>query len=348
MTTWLNFLTEQGALIESANNTCTINFGDGASTETARTNFVTPLLHLGLMRASGEDAASFLHNQLSNDVQNLSDIEARLAGYCSPKGRLMASLLIWKNNEHILLQIPRDIQTAVQKRLSMFILRSKAKLDDASEESVTLGLAGPAAASALLPWFPTLPVTIYGKIDNEHGTIIRHPNAFDVPRYQWITTPERAIIAWPHITSVLQTAGNHAWELAEIEAGVPSITSATQEQFVPQMINFELIGGVNFKKGCYPGQEIVARSQYLGKLKRRMLHASVDTEHVQPGTEVFAAADPDQPCGMVVNAARTNANRSDCLVEIKLAAVEGEIHLGNANGPLLTFLPLPYELTDPV
>jgi folate-binding protein YgfZ len=347
MTTWLTFLAEQGAKISDDAVPRILSFGSEIPGETAKTNFVTPLTHLGLIAASGEEAAHFLHNQLTNDVEHLGSKEARLAGYCSPKGRLLASFLIWQSADRIMLQLPRELQAAIQKRLQMFILRAKAKLADVTEESVMLGLAGPAAASALMPWFPTLPVAIYGKVESEAGTLIRHSNAFDVPRYQWITTAEQAMDAWPRLTEILQASGAEAWHLAEIDGGVPHITAATQEQFVPQMINFELLGGVNFKKGCYPGQEIVARSQYLGKLKRRMLHASVAAPQVAPGTEIFSVDDPDQPCGMVVNAERSGAGVSDCLVEIKLAATDSAVHLGSASGPQLSFQPLPYPLTDP-
>jgi folate-binding protein YgfZ len=142
----------------------------------------------------------------------------------------------------------------------------------------------------------------------------------------------------------LQLGGNAAWHLASIHAGIPQVTAATQEQFVPQMINFELIGGVNFKKGCYPGQEIVARSQYLGKLKRRVVLASLDNASARAGDEVFAADDPAQPAGMVVNAAPNGAGGADALVEIKLAALDGAVHHGTAGGTLLRFLPLPYAL----
>lgn len=350
MTTWLNFLAAQGAQFDAATGADAapplLSFGSDTIAETARTNFVAPLTHLGLIAATGDEAAHFLHNQLTNDVEHLA-AEARPAGYCTPKGRLLASLLIWKTGDRILLQIPRDIQATTQKRLQMFILRTKAKLADVSDEQIMLGLAGPAAASALMPWFPELPLAIYDKIETAAGTLIRHPNAFGIPRYQWITTPEQAMEAWPQLTAVLQPTGPEAWRLAEIDGGVPHITATTQEQFVPQMINFELIGGVNFKKGCYPGQEIVARSQYLGKLKRRMMHASVTAEHVAPGTEIFAASDPGQPCGMVVNAARATPQTVDCLVEIKLAAADAEVRLGAADGPLLSFQPLPYPLTDP-
>lgn len=348
MTTWLHFLATHGAIVSGDSTQQTISFNTEGTRQTARENFIAPLTHLALIEASGEEAAHFLHNQLTNDVEHLGEADARLAGYCSPKGRLLANFLIWKNENGLILQLPREIQAGIQKRLQMFILRSKAKLTDVTENHVMLGLAGPAAASALMPWFPTLPLAIYGKTTSAAGTLIRHPNALDVPRYQWITTAELAMSAWPKLLEVLQPSGAEAWHLAEIDSGVPHIISATQEKFVPQMINFELIGGVSFKKGCYPGQEIVARSQYLGKLKRRMLHAGVTASQVEPGTEIFSADDPDQPCGMVVNAERINEQESDCLVEIKLAAAESEIHLGSATGPMLAFKPLPYPLTDPV
>jgi folate-binding protein YgfZ len=344
MNTWLTFLTRQGAAISESSQV--LGFDANAQQELSAGNFVAPLTDLGLIAVTGDDAASFLHNQLTNDVEQLGLNEARLAGYCSPKGRLLASLLTWKTSDAIMLQLSRQIQSAVQKRLQMFVLRAKAKLSDVTENQVTLGLGGPQAGSVLAEWFPTLPATSYAKADSDAGTLIRLPDAFGAPRYQWITTAERAIDAWPKLTAALQPVGSHVWRLAEIDGGIPHITAATQDQFVPQMINFELIGGVNFKKGCYPGQEIVARSQYLGKLKRRMLRASIETESAEPGMEVFSVTDPEQPCGMIVNAERAG-QQIECLVEIKLAVVETEVRLGSANGPMLHFKNLPYSLPAP-
>ena len=230
----------------------------------------------------------------------------------------------------------------------MFVMRSKAKLSDAGNQQVALGLSGSAAERVLQTWFPGLPAQPYQKIDNAHGTLIRVADGGTQARYQWITDTASAIAAWPLLCSKLAARGAWAWRLGEIQAGVPQITAATQEQFVPQMINFELIGGVNFKKGCYPGQEIVARSQYLGKLKRRAVLATIATPDVSAGSEVFSSADPEQPCGMVVNAEPNAAGSSLCLVEIKLAAIDnGSIHLGSVSGPALQLQPLPYELADP-
>ncbi|HJW56172.1 MAG TPA: folate-binding protein [Burkholderiaceae bacterium] len=313
------------------------------------TDFIAPLTDLGLIALAGDDAAHFLHNQITNDVERLTPTEARLAGYCTPKGRLLATFLMWKSTDGIMLQLPHEIQPAIQKRLQMFVLRAKAKLSDATDSHVVLGLAGARAAAALSPWFPALPASPYTVVHADAGTLIRVADAGNSPRYQWITVQDVAEKAWPELAAALQPTDASAWRLSDIRAGIPRITQATQEQFVPQMINFELIGGVNFKKGCYPGQEIVARSQYLGKLKRRMFLALIAGQDARPGMEVFSAADPEQPCGMVVNAERTSQNESACLVEMKITAVDaGTVHLGSATGAALQFQPLPYPVTDPV
>jgi len=343
MNTWLQLLARHGAQIDD--NGIVSGFdGIQPQAEPPR-GFIAPLTDTGLIVANGDDAPVFLHNQLTNDVEHLVTQEARLAGYCSPKGRLLATLLMWKSADGIVLQLPRAIQPAIQKRLQMYVLRSKVKLADATESHALLGLGGELAADALKAWFPQLPATPWAKADAEHGSLIRLPDAFGLPRYQWTAPMSVAEQAWPELIKTLTPVGLPFWHLTGIHAGIPQIVQATQEQFVPQMVNFELIGGVNFKKGCYPGQEVVARSQYLGKLKRRMLLASVDATAVAAGMEVFSSSDPEQPCGMVVNAERNFDGGTDCLVVIKVAAAEdGSVHLGAASGPALKFIPLPYAL----
>lgn len=344
---WLQFLAQSGASFDQERPGDVVRFGeagDGGAAALPR-NVVAPLTDLGLIGATGEDAASFLHNQLTNDVEHLDAGSARLAGYCSPKGRMLASFLMWRTGEEIFLQLPRTIQPAVQKRLQMFVLRAKARLTDRANDFATLGLAGESVADLLKNWFPSLPAQPWQKTDSEAGSLIRVADADGMARYQWTAPPDVLTAAWPELVKVATPVATSVWRLLDIHAGIPRVTQATQEQFVPQMVNFELIGGVNFKKGCYPGQEIVARSQYLGKLKRRMLLASVDVLDARPGMEVFSSADPDQPCGMVVNAEPNFSRASDCLVELKIAAVEGgTVHLGSATGPVLAFSTLPYSL----
>lgn len=344
MNSWNEFLLSQGARHSATEPAHVLDFGRALAPAELAGGFVAAITDQGLIAVTGEDAASFLHSQLTNDVQHLGTGEARLAGYCSPKGRLQASFLMWRNAESVFLQLPSEIQPPLQKRLSMFVLRAKAKLSDASADSVLLGLGGAKAGAALEQLFGTLPAAPYAKIDHELGTLVRLPDAFGAPRYQWLASPQTAQASWPALTATLVPAGGDAWRLAAIHAGIPEITLKTQEQFVPQMVNFELLGGVNFKKGCYPGQEIVARSQYLGKLKRRTALVSIDAASAQAGDEVFAVADPDQPCGMIVNAAPNGSGGVDALVEMKLAAIEGEVRLGSAGGAPLRFQPMPYPL----
>lgn len=341
---WQDFLTQQGISVNDNGIEGLNNVWDSNALETG---FVTVLNDIGLIQASGEEAAHFLHNQLSNDVETLNASELRRAAYCSPKGRMLASLLLFKNHDNIVLQVSRSIFAPIHKRLQMFVLRSKVKLADITSDYVLLALGGKAAAASLQSWFPELPKNENTSISNEYGQLLRLSDSKGLPRYEWLALPETAVQVWPALSKALTPVNTSTWRLSEIQAGIPMIIATTQEQFVPQMVNFEIIGGVNFKKGCYPGQEIVARSQYLGKLKRRMALVSIATPDVHAGMEVFSPRDTEQACGMVVNAEQYSASSSLALVEMKVADQEsGDIHLGTADGVPLVFLDLPYEITD--
>ena len=279
----------------------------------------------GLMRAQGADAASFLHGQLTQDVQQVDERSARLAGYCTAKGRLLASLVVWRGAaDELLLACSADVLPATLKRLSMYVLRAKCKLSDAGTALALYGLAGRAATS----WLgATAPASVWRRSDAAGGHVVRLPDAAGIARYllaQPVDTPAPALTA----------LALPAWQWLEVTSGVARIVGATVEQFVPQMVNFELIGGVNFQKGCYPGQEIVARSQYRGTAKRRaFVFDCASAAHA--GQEVFHSADAEQPAGMVVNAASLEGSHR-ALVEVKLAALDsGTLHLGAAGGPPL-------------
>lgn len=351
MSNWTDHLATHGARFHLDEATQVEDFGAPLDSDALAAGFVATVTDQGLIAVAGEEAAKFLHAQLTNDVEHLQQTEARFAGFCTPKGRLQASFLMWRDLEAgldtVYLQLPRAIQPPLQKRLSMFVLRSKAKLRDATDEApfmAVLGLGGAKAQAALGRFVNTLPSAPMGKTSGEFGTVLRLHDAFGAPRYLWIASSETASAALPVLKQELALGGNQAWRLATIHAGEPQVGAATQEQFVPQMVNLELLGGVNFKKGCYPGQEIVARTKYLGKIKRRTALASIDNAAARAGDEVFSAADPDQPCGMVVNAAPNGRGGADALVEIKLAALGEQVHLGSATGAPLRFLPMPYSL----
>ena len=285
------------------------------------------LSHWGVIRAQGTDAASFLQGQLTNDVAGLDNARARLAGYCSAKGRLLASFVVWRPSaDEFLLACHASVLASTLKRLSMFVLRAKCRLSDASADVPLFGVAGETAAALI----GDSAVWHHASVDG--ASLIRLPGAAGVPR-AWIT--QRAP---PGPALALDI-----WRWLEVQSGIPTIEAATSDHFVPQMINFELVGGVDFQKGCYPGQEVVARSQYRGTVKRRLfLFDAADV--AEPGQEIFHSADAGQPAGRVANAAAA-PHGSSLLAEVKLAALaEGSLHLGVAKGPLLTRRELPYPL----
>ncbi len=309
---------------------------------------VLPLPQWGVIRAQGADARSFLHGQLTQDVLGLSPDIARLAGYCSVKGRLIASFVMWSpmpetDPDTVYLACSADLLPATLKRLSMFVMRSKCKLSDASAELPLWGLAGAAlvlaaGGAADLPAWTVQPLN--------GGTLVRLPDAqVDAQVDPTRTLPRWLFAAPPGATAPSgPTLHPSTWQYLEAASGVVRIVAATSEQFVPQMVNFELVGGVNFQKGCFPGQEVVARSQYRGTLKRR---AQLLTSTVPPqaGQEVFHSADPGQPAGLVALAGQRPDGLHAALVELKLAALgSGSLHLGAAEGPLLQPAALPYAL----
>jgi len=302
------------------------------------------LTHCALVSATGVDAVPFLHGQLTNDIKSLPNDRACLAGYCSTKGRLIATLLVWKpDDETVLLEMPKELQESLQKRLQVFVMRSKVKLSHVTESNAILGILGEATAVQLAEWFPTLPAAPYDLVHHEAGVLIRLADAQQTARYQWVLSKQLFEQIWPTLNERFPILPEQVWSLSEIHAGIPHIHLATQEKFVPQMVNYELIGGINFKKGCYPGQEIVARTHYLGRQKRRMVLARIEHASVQSGMEVFVGDDESQPCGMVVNAQPNDCGGSDCLIEIKTAYLN-EATVKLSSGEICQWLPLPYSL----
>ena len=288
------------------------------------------LLHdWGVIRASGPEARKFLQGQLTQDIDQVGPAQARLAGFCSAKGRLQASFVIWQRGpEELLLACTADLLANTLKRLSMFVMRAKCKLSDASADVPLWGVVTDLGAT------PT-----WGCSTVDGTDVVRLPDgAVDGQAVQ------RGLWAGP-AAPPLPTLDADMWRWLEASSGVPRIVAATVEQFVPQMVNLELVGGVSFQKGCFPGQEIVARSQYRGTLKRRAFVLEGGAA-LHPGQEIFQSADPDQPAGMVVLAG-THGDRHNALVELKIAAAHaaGSLHAGSAQGPILTLGDLPYPIT---
>jgi tRNA-modifying protein YgfZ len=273
----------------------------------------------GVIRAQGTEAAKFLQGQLTQDVEHLAVGASCLAGYCSAKGRLMATFVVRRqSDEELLLACSADLLPVVLKRLTMFVLRAKCKLSDASADWPLWGLAGDVRQTADAVWAPLPDAVVQGR------------HIARVLRFASTTTSAAAM-------SIA------TWQWLEVMSGTARVVAATSEQFVPQMVNWDLVGGVNFQKGCYPGQEVVARSQYRGTLKRRAFVLQ-SAAPLMPGQEIFHSDDPGQPAGMVVLTG-SHDHAHAVLAELKIATLAaGHLHAGAADGPLLTPLPQPYPL----
>ena len=302
---------------------------------TASLQGVAPLDHLGVIRASGEDAASFLHGQLTQDFALLDLQHARLAAFLSAKGRMQASFIGFKRSAtEVLLVCSRDLLPATLKRLSMFVLRAKAKLSDATADFALYGLAGDALLSIAGTAQPA-----WSKADFDAQTLVHLYPALGQPRGLWIAPAGSPAPQGPALDPAL-------WAWGEVHSGVATLTTPLVDAFVPQMLNYESVGGVNFKKGCYPGQEVVARSQFRGAIKRRAYLAHAEAP-LQVGAEVFAASDAEQPCGTVVQVAQAPQGGWDAIVSLQITSA-GEALRQGAAGPALTLLPLPYPLLEDI
>lgn len=305
------------------------------------------LSHLGLIRVSGEDAQSFLQGQFTNDTREVSETRSQLSAYCSPKGRMMANFRLFMNGGHYLLQMPLETHATVLKRLPMFVLMAKATVSDASDELVTIGLAGDCAPTLLQHAFPSVPEKSGEAIEQNGNTLVRLHG--EPARYQITGQPESIIALWQQLAKEATPANTDFWRLQDIRAGIPTIYQATSDAFVPQMTNMQQIDGVSFTKGCYTGQEVVARMKYLGKLKRRMYLASVDSaQRPQPGDELFA---PDsksgQGAGRVVDACPSPEGGYELLAVTEISSFEeGNLHLTGVDGPKLQAHSLPYDLDE--
>lgn len=316
------------------------------TTNTSSLVSLTLLNDLTLYQAQGADAATFLHGQLTNDVTGLAADKAALAGYCSPKGRLLATFVYWITQSDgqpvVNLLMKRDLADAVMRRLKMFVLRAKVTFEPVDQKVVGVGVA-PNGHNNLLPddHQTTTPWTC---LHAGNGTWIRMPDAA-AERWWWLPAANNEVAAMAD-DSALQN-----WQSADILAGLPWIQAGTQDTFIPQTLNLDLINGVSFTKGCYPGQEVVARAHYRGTVKRRMFAGCTskpDTpEPVSAGADIYREGN-DSPCGRVANVAiQTGVQglRQLMLMELSLAdAQTNDLRLGSPQGPAIELLPLPYNL----
>lgn len=338
---WKSFLESQSALITDEG---TVQFN---SDDQFPACALFDLSQLGLIRVSGEEAQSFLQGQFTNDTRDVTESSSQLSSYCSPKGRMLANFRLFMRQGDFFLQMPLDIHHKIMKRLPMFILMSKAKVSDASDELVAIGVAGDCAKSLLQKHFATIPEQPGAVTQQADTTLIKIPGAPD--RFQVIGSPEAMATLWSQLSAQATPASSDYWSLLDIRAGIPTILQETEDSFVPQMTNMQIVDGVSFTKGCYTGQEVVARMKYLGKLKRRMYLASVDSDTPpRPGDELFApGSDSGQGAGRVVDARPSPNGGFELLAVAEIKSFEEDnLHLQSEQGPKLRPGKLPYTFDE--
>ncbi len=341
---WLDFLIDAGAEIE---NNKVISFGNPQrERHFIHTGLaICDLSHMGLISADGEEAADFLQGQLTNDIHKVDLQHSQLSAYCTHKGRMLANFRIFKRNESFYLRLPHALLEPTLKRLSMFVLMAKVSLKDSSNALVGIGFSGPNADKELAQHFSELPTEVDDAVQADGYTIIKV--AGTVPRYEIYGDLDAMKTLWQQLDVDASAVGSDAWESLDILAGIPTIMPETSEAFVPQMTNMQLINGVNFKKGCYTGQEVVARMQYLGKLKRRMFQVHIDSDEVvRPGDKLFReGSSSGQGTGQIVNAQINPDGGYNALAVIDISDAEsGELTLHDANGPDVKLGSLPYNI----
>ena len=300
-------------------------------------NGVTPLHGLGVIKIAGDEAAKFIHGQLTQDFVLLGLDGARLSAFCSAKGRMQASFIGFKRpNGDVLLVGSADLVPSTAKRLAMFVMRAKAQVSDASAEFVLWGLTGTATQTIAAP-----ALSIWSKGDFGDASVVNLYPALGNERQLWLAPSGSAAPLGEALDARL-------WAWSEVHSGVATLSGPVVDAFVPQMLNYESVGGVSFKKGCYPGQEVVARSQFRGTLKRRayLVH-SIDS--LGTGDLIYAPDDTQQPVATVVQAAAAPGGGFDAIISGQNQALQGgEIRLGGGTGTPLVLIPLPYALLDDI
>ncbi len=340
---WKKFLSQHDAVFDDG---VVKNFGDPSAEGRAASSagVICDLSQLGLIAVDGDDAFTFLQGQLTCDLNDVTPTRSRLAAWCSPKGRVLVLFRVVRAQNGFLLELPASQLEAILRRLRMYVLRARVSLKDVSDEFIRVGLSGDLATQVIEKLYGCAPSSADEVAAVGDAHLIRlHGN---VPRYQFIGDPEGAEKLWRAAAKTLTPVGVRIWSLLEIYAGVPEITQG--DEHLPQMINLDLLEGLSFKKGCYVGQEIIARTHHLGRLKRRMylIRASAG-QSPPPGAPIVDAAAGSEAGQILTSAPRGEADGFAALAVLRIdAAATGTLHLGSAAGTRIELMDLPYPIGD--
>ena len=257
----------------------------GADTTIGSKLIMTPIFNQSVIDVSGPDAEAFLDSQLTSDVKNIKIKSLTRSGYCNPKGRLIATPYVIRNANSFNLLLPNDLVDEFISRIARFILRAKVSINE-NDALAIVGVIAQAGAKISIRELDELDNEIL-EINSRQGFILC---PFDSLESFWVKTTQ----------SYLPSKCEH-WEVENIRNGIVNIGDATKEQFLPQMINLEKHKGVSFTKGCYPGQEIVARTKYLGSVKRKLCYFRSDSS-IGQGAPILTSE--GTPCGTVCHTSR--------------------------------------------
>ncbi len=342
---WIDYLNETGLNFNSDREV----INDSSSGLPEEELYLTDLSWLGIMEVSGDDRLTYLQGQLTNDINAISSSLSQLSALCTPKGRMRALFHIIQNNiqnhDSLLLQLPYGLLAENIKRLKMFILMSKVELNDVSDDIIKIGLAGNNAEQVLQNAGFTIPEQT--NMVTQHNDMLLLRLAGDIPRFECLGYFDAIQALWSSLTGQAELLSTQQWRLLNIKAGIPNVFPQTADSFIPQMVNLQHFNGVNFKKGCYTGQEVIARMQYLGKLKRRMYLAHCQSETLpEPGASLYSSSSTSgQGAGNIVDAQFSASGEVNLLAVITNDAVDRQdIFLDEAMQQPLNIQNLPYSV----
>lgn len=309
-------------------------------------NIITDLSHFDLIEVTGKDATNFLNGQFTTNIKELSEHHLQFSAWCNPKGQVKTTFFIYRHKTGFNILLPKELKDSFLKKLQMYIMRADVKLIDKSDELVKVGIQ--TNNKKLLAKFIQAVPEQQGEIttqDDLHCSQTYSPENNEAQRYIFIGSAEKLIILWKEISQECTPVDTAIWECLDIKAAYPWLSLQTTEKFLPQMLNMDLIDGLNYQKGCYPGQEIIARLHFRGQLKRSLFLATCpsDTSPII-GDQLFVN-DVETGVGSVIN---VNFFKEQCylLIVIERAMMKNELSLREPNANKINLQALPYESNE--
>lgn len=346
---WKEFLIDNGAEFEAEK---LVSFGNPS-----RENSIPPqgsvlsdLSNRGIIEIHGEDAESFLQNQFTNDIRRVTETTHQLSAWCSPKGRVIANFRLFQHANNYYLVLPADLVDPVLKKLRMYVMMSKVTLEDVSGSLIHFGYAGEYAEQDLRTILSEELVPTQDNQTVQHGNLSILRLTGTVPRFEIVGEFEDAKNLWKHCNVRAAPVSSNGWDYLNIVAGLPVISKESSEAWIPQMLNLQVIDGIDFQKGCYPGQEIVARLKYLGKNKRRMYRIEINGDELpEIGQKIYAEDFTDSEAGKILTTVINPSGKAEALAILKIAHTDKKLSL-HADASIeqgrITLLDLPYSVDD--